>query len=158
MIPTEFLEKYDTGKLTMIQHILINRNNKVTYPSENKDLSSSEVENNKPVSQLTDKSQLNSLSLILKKIIYIQYSNIAKRDDVEKIQKIFKNNKWIAPGIECVKGKYTNIIKYFHDEDRDIANEANNLMGNTYKVIQISNPEYEKSVPKGQIEIWISNN
>ena len=158
LIPKEFLEKYDTSRLQLIQNILASKNKKAIYPNDSLEGNNQELKNIGPVSQVSDTTLSNSIGIILKKMLYIQYSNPDKFKEVEQIRQIFKDNKWLTPGMECVKGTYDNIIKYFHIEDREIANEANSLMGGKYRVIAIHNPKYENLVPKGQIEIWISNN
>jgi hypothetical protein len=97
---------------------------------------------------------LNLKSKQNNKTVFIQYSNKSIKEIAQNTQQIFNLNKWIAPGIDLVDTgtKFTNTIKYFHDEDRETANVANSLLDNKYKIIKASG-----TCPIGQIEIWISN-
>ncbi|MBC7450662.1 MAG: hypothetical protein H7259_04155 [Cytophagales bacterium] len=157
LIPNDFLAKYDSLRLKQIQNMLADKNKKTMYPSDSLTVNNATLLTVQPVSQAISEGQSKYLSIMLKKVIYIQYSNARNQQAVQHIQSVLKENKWTAPGIEYVKGNYANTIKYFHDEDREIANEANALLGNGYKVIKINNPAFEKSVPKGQVELWVGN-
>ena len=94
----------------------------------------------------------NTVALDLPKI-YIHYSNKNKIDKVSNLQKLFDNINWKAPGIEYKAFGCDNSIRYFNDEDRDLANKANNLLGNLYSIKKVN-----MIAPKRQIEIWINNN
>ncbi len=82
--------------------------------------------------------------------IYIQYCSEDQKSDALKLQQMFNTDLWKAPGIELVKEGCDNSIRYFNDEDRDLANRANTLLGSTYTIKRIKLP-----APKGQLEIWI---
>jgi len=158
LIPQAFLEKYDSIKYRVTMNTVAGTDKSSNLPDDSAKNTTSEVVQYAPVSQLTDTTQSNTISLLIKKMVYIQFSNDNDRKEVEGIQQKFISSKWIAPGIQQVSGSYTNMIKYFHDEDEDIANEANVLLGNKYKIIPSISPKYQKLVPKGQIEIWIADN
>ena len=85
--------------------------------------------------------------------IYIHFSNRSKIDMVNKFQKLFDNINWKAPGIEYKEIGCDNSIRYFNDEDRELANKANSLLGNIYSIKKVN-----MTAPKGQIELWINNN
>lgn len=86
-----------------------------------------------------------------KPTVYIQYCNQAKKDDILAMQQNFIAHAWIAPGIELVKGGCDNSIRYFHEEDKALALEANGLTGNTCTLTRSL-----LRAPKGQIEVWIN--
>ncbi len=83
-------------------------------------------------------------------IIYIQYCSEGKKSEALKMQQMFNTDLWKAPGIDLVEGGCDNSIRYFNDEDRDLANRANTLLGSNYTIKRINLP-----APKGQVEIWI---
>ena len=66
---------------------------------------------------------------------------------------MFDNVNWKAPGIEYKAVGCDNSIRYFNDEDRELANKANSLLGNLYNIKKIN-----MVAPKGQLEVWINNN
>ncbi len=155
LIPTRFLEQNDTLLLEEIKSKFTSNNNIVIVPTQVIKATDSMFKF-QPISQSIDTLKAKSISLILKKVAYIQYSNQNKKNDVLAIQTKFRSNDWIAPGIENVKGNYKNTIRYFHDEDKGLADKSNELLGNKYYSLRVYG--FEQKVPKGQIEIWINNN
>ncbi len=155
LIPRRFLEQNDTLVLKEIQSKLIGNNNKVVVPDQVIKATDS-LFKFAPISQSIDSIKAKSISVILKRVAYIQYSNRDKKNNIVEIQAKFKSNDWVAPGIENVKGVYKNTIRYFHEEDKTYANQANNLLENKFILLRVYN--FESKVPKGQIEIWINNN
>ena len=87
-----------------------------------------------------------------KPTLYIQYCDIGKKTLMLEIQKKFDQNSWNVPGIEHKSGGCDNSIRYFNDEDRDLANQANVLLNNKYNIRKIN-----LRAPKGQIELWAEN-
>lgn len=156
LIPQEFLARYDSARLKLVNNILAKKSKKTILPAENLAINDSNLRETEPISQISDATQSKMMSIILKKVAYIQYSNLEKQNEIKTIQKKLVDNKWIAPGIEYVKGNYSNTIKYFHDEDSEIAYEANKILDNKFDVIPITSSKMKKLAPKGQIEIWVS--
>jgi hypothetical protein len=87
-----------------------------------------------------------------KPTIYIQYCDKDKKNLMLEIQNKFSSNFWNAPGIEYLETGCDNSIRYFHDEDRALADEANNLLDNKFDIKR----SYIKA-PNGQIELWVEN-
>jgi hypothetical protein len=153
-IPRDFLIKYDTLKWNNIVSLYgVEKTNSV-YPKNN--VSNATISAQEPVSQVEDTLKSSLISSILKKIVYIQYAPTFDEKSAESIQQNFKNNQWAAPRIDKVKGSYNNIIKYFHPEDEGIALEANKLLDNKYQIVPSISLKYQRLVPKGQIEVWVS--
>ena len=84
--------------------------------------------------------------------LYIQYCNKEIKELMAEIQRRFEQNSWNAPGIEYIQNGCDNSIRYFHEEDRTLANQANILLGNKYNIKKSS-----LRAPKGQIELWAEN-
>lgn len=153
-IPRDFLYKYDVDKWNTIVGI---------YSKETKDKIPDKVVTNKtvaslePVSQVSDSLKSSLMTSILKKIAYIQYAGTEGKAKAETLQQSLKDGQWAVPKTEEIKGSYSNVIKYFHPEDRDYALEANRLMGDKFQIVPSLLPKYQKVVPIGQIEIWISD-
>lgn len=150
LIPKQFLEKNDTLTLNQLAYLLENKNKVSIYPTE---VVNSSIASAQPVSQIVNLEKSKSISLILKKVVYIQYSDKINNDEVNAIQKSLKDKGWISPRSEFVKGNYSNVIKYFHSEDRDLAYEIKNIIGDQFRIVQVR--KFENKVPKGQLEVWI---
>lgn len=153
-IPRDFLFKYDVEKWNSIVGI---------YSKETKDkIPKTEVTNKtvaklEPVSQVKDTLKSSLMTSILKKIAYIQYAGPEAKAKAETLQKSLKDSEWAVPKMEKIEGTYSDVIKYFHTEDRDYALEANRLFNDRFQIVPIIKPEYQKIVPKGQIEIWVGS-
>jgi len=128
----------------------------ITSPKKDS-LTSIELAAMKPIAQSNDAVEASVLSSFKKKIVYLQYSQRDQLESMKELQKAFISNKWIAPGVEFVSGKYSNLIKYFDPDDKQLADNAAVLAGKIFnkpfKIAPIFNNRY--NVPKGQIEIWV---
>ncbi|WP_395054477.1 hypothetical protein [Flavobacterium sp.] len=96
--------------------------------------------------------QNNFLSTYKNPTMYIQYSNKKNKKNVLSIQENFNLKKWNAPGIEFKENGCDNTIRYFNDEDREIANLANSLLNNKFLIRKVNGKS-----PLGQVELWINN-
>jgi hypothetical protein len=109
------------------------------------------------VQKIKDQSILNAAERPLvsdavpagKPTIYIQYCDSRNKALMISIQKTLLDNSWKAPGIELVRTGCDNTIRYFHDEDRELADQANSLLNNKYLIKKVS-----LRAPKGQLELW----
>jgi len=155
LIPQRFLEKNDTIALKNTQHELVNRNNKIILPL-NTIKASDSLFKYAPISQSIDPNKEKSIAMVVKKVCYIQYASASKREEIEELQNKIKENEWVVPGIEIVKGQYNNTIRYFHEEDQSLANSLNELLGYKFRILRVHN--FEKKVPHNQIEVWVNNN
>jgi hypothetical protein len=86
---------------------------------------------------------------VAKPTIFIQYCDSRNKSLMTTVQQTFMSNSWKAPGIELVNSGCDNTIRYFHDEDRVLADQANTLLNNKYVIKKVS-----LRAPKGQIELW----
>jgi hypothetical protein len=83
--------------------------------------------------------------------VYIQYCGDSKTEAAQKMRNELNSIGWSSPGIEKVKTGCDNSIRYFHDEDRVLAELLNQLIGNGLNVKRVN-----MRAPKAQIEIWIA--
>lgn len=153
-IPEKFLKDNDSLGFQKLGIDFTNQNKIAKLPEKIKPEDS--LSAFEPVSQPVKSIQARSINLIFKKIVYIQYSNLKNKDQALEIQQKFKLKEWVTPNIDNVPGVYKNTIRYFHNEDYSSAKEAQEVLGNKYKLLRVYN--FESKVPKGQIEVWINNN
>lgn len=154
-VPYDFLKRtYSKEEFQEFNRTILNTNETTNLPAVI--VTDTNFLAQTPIKTAINKDSKEIYSAILRKVVYIQYSNKANKKGVKAVQNILKNNLWIAPGIEFVAGTYSNRIKYFHEEDRDLANQINELLENKYVPLRIYN--FETRVPKGQLEVWINNN
>lgn len=152
LIPKQFLQKNDTVALNKLGYLLEDKNKTSNYPTT---AVTSPLASAPPVSQIVNLEKSKSISLVLNKVVYLQYSNGDKIDDVKLIQNNLKDKGWISPRSDLVKGTYSNVIKFFHSEDRDLAFEIKKTIGEQFRIVEVKN--FEKKVPVGQLEVWINN-
>jgi hypothetical protein len=160
-IPFKILNKYNKAEANIVltedgdnKRDASNSNLKEKGP-----LSDSAVTNLQPIIQSKNATEANVISSFNKKICYIQYNNSAGEDKIRDFQNALKTKEWVAPGIDYVAGNYNNIVKYFNDEDKTLAEKAATIakayFNNDFQVVAILSSKYK--VPKGQLEIWINN-
>jgi molybdopterin converting factor small subunit len=154
LIPKKFLQLNAKEVLKEIEIELSTKNNKIIIPTHViKEKDSLYIFN--PVSMPIDDIKAKAISLILKKVVFIQYSEKNNENEVTKIQNLLKKTGWLTPSIENVPGNFKNTIRYFHDEDRIYANELNQNLKKKYVLLRVYN--FESKVPNGQLEVWLNN-
>ena len=87
-----------------------------------------------------------------KPTLFIQYCDRRNQVAMMTIRSTFLDHAWNAPGIEFKERGCDNSIRYFHDEDRELADQANSLLGNKYIIKKVN-----LRAPKGQIELWAAD-
>jgi hypothetical protein len=160
-IPFKILNKYDTAEANIV--LTEDGNNKRDATNNNLKakgpLSDSAVTNLQPIIQSKNATEANVISSFNKKICYIQYNDSTNAAVIRNFQNTLKSKEWIAPGIDYVAGNYNNLVKYFNDEDKALAQRAAGLakasFNSNFQVVAILSSKFK--VPKGQIEIWINN-
>ena len=85
-----------------------------------------------------------------KPLIYIQYCNREQAPRMREIRTMFLDHSWNAPGIDLVEGGCDNTIRYFHDDDYELAQQANRLLEKKYVVRKVA-----LRAPRGQVELWV---
>ncbi|MCS3870841.1 heme/copper-type cytochrome/quinol oxidase subunit 2 [Chryseobacterium ginsenosidimutans] len=111
-------------------------------------------------------------------IVYIQYSKIENKKLIQNLNSEIKNeinneingkeykavgdSNYIfrAPGIENVPSFKVNEIRYFHTNDRGIAERLSGILKKRGIVLTPKKFDYKSfssAVPKGQLELWIDN-
>ncbi|MDP4271040.1 MAG: hypothetical protein Q8909_13080 [Bacteroidota bacterium] len=157
LIPIDFLQRYDTMRLMEIKKILANQRLQKRLAVSSEILNNMTLLSNPPIRNTRELSTNdNELSKVLNKVAYIQYSNLDKQDEALNIQKKLSENHWVVPDVDFVKGTYTHTIRYFHQNDKSLADELKKLLGKRYRIIYVKSSVYEEIVPNGQVEVWIS--
>jgi hypothetical protein len=160
-IPFKILNKYDKAEANIV--LTEDGNNKREASNntlkEKGPLNDLAVTNLQPIIQSKNATEANVISSFNKEICYIQYNDSTNAEKIRAFQTSLKSKDWIAPGIDYVAGNYNNIVKYFNDEDKDLAQRAADIakanFNSNFQVVPILSSKYK--VPKGQIEIWINN-
>lgn len=152
LIPKQFLQKNDSVALNKLGYLLEDKNKTVNYPST---AVTSPIASVPPVSQIVNLEKSKSISIVLNKVVYIQYSNKDKFQEVQLIQENLKEKGWISSRSDIVNGTYSNVIKFFHSEDRELAFEIRKIIGEHFRIVEVKN--FEEKVPIGQLEVWVNN-
>ena len=104
---------------------------------------------NQSILDAGEKPLVTNSGTATKPTIYIQYCDSRNKALMTTIRQNFLSNSWKAPGIELTKIGCDNTIRYFHDEDRELADQANLMLNNKYMIKKVG-----LRAPKGQIELW----
>lgn len=95
-------------------------------------------------------------------IVYIQYRSNSLYDSAKNLRKELQKATFNAPGIQQVNEQFSNEIRYFHNEDKDLAIRVKTLTDQffahqtptrTFKLVALTGTKFK--APKGQVEIWI---
>jgi hypothetical protein len=150
LIPNEFLKRYDSSRQQQIlKDMDISQKRKNLPQTVNND----SLLKIPPVQQAVH-NNTQMLTSLFSKTCYIQFANENLRNTALNVQQTLRTAKWYAPGIDKVEGNYTNTVKYFHQEDANLASALQNTLNlPDYALQYIKN--FEAKVPKGQLEIWI---
>jgi len=102
------------------------------------------------------------MAKVLSNLTLVQFRNEHSRSLFEEFRQVLNNNGLNAPGVDRVDASFTNSVRFFHEEDRALAER---VLDETKKFFQskqrsmnptiqnLSNSNF-KALP-GQIEIWI---
>ena len=115
------------------------------------------IANTQPVVEVSDAGKSKAITALFSKTCYIQYNNEENKQKAIDIQKRLKEAGWYAPGIDLVKGNYNSLVKYFHQEDSQLADRVVALAKDVGGIQPLAIKGYESKVPVGQLEIWIGN-
>ncbi len=102
------------------------------------------------------------IAKVLPNLVLIQFRDEQSRSTAEALSKELRDNDLIAPGVDHVEGEYTSSIRFFHEEDRALAERVAGITKkffssrniNVNPVIQSLSKSRQTGQP-GQIEIWI---
>lgn len=94
-------------------------------------------------------------------VVYIQFKSPQSRQLMERIRAVLKSNGFSAPGTEQIAGNYRSWVRYFHEEDRDLAERVAELVRTELKSAAPSdftaqgvfNQKFR--APRGQLELWL---
>lgn len=122
-------------------------------------VTASALDISKPIVQSKNATEANVISSFNKRLCYIQYNNKQNTEAVIAFQNDLKSKSWIAPGIDYVEGNYKNTVKYFNNEDKNLAERVAAIgkqnFNSDFRKVAILSSKYK--VPKGQIEVWVNN-
>lgn len=102
------------------------------------------------------------IAKVLPNLVLIQFRDNQSRSTAEALRKELTDNNLIAPGVDQIDAEFTSSIRFFHEEDRALAEKvaditkkfltSKNIAFNP--VIQSLSKSRQTGQP-GQIEIWI---
>jgi hypothetical protein len=102
------------------------------------------------------------MAKVLPNLILVQFRNEQSRAVFDELRQVLNRNGLIVPGPDRVDASFTSSIRFFHEEDRALAERVFDETKKFFQARQISvNPtmqNFSKSNFKalsGQIEIWI---
>lgn len=98
-----------------------------------------------------DRPLISSSGLGYRPTVYIQFCGDHRKGDAEKMRTQMNEMGWTAPGIEKLSSGCDNTIRYFHDEDKVLAELLNQLLDSTFTVKRV-----RMTAPKAQVEVWIA--
>ncbi len=111
-----------------------------------------------PKAKSASPTQLENTIKQSKKLLYTIFIQYGQDEDLAKnIRGSLKKNGYTVPSVELVNMDYSPCIKYFHDEDRDKAEELQNYVHDNFKtdLMVIYNRHLNSQAPQGQIEVWL---
>jgi len=106
-------------------------------------------------------AQAQLISRVYKNVIYIQFRGEKNKFIIEELR-LKLNKEGYAPGVELVDKDYPNSIRYFHQEDRGLAEQVASIARSFLKEkkYEINLTPQDLSgkfkIPKGQVEVWIN--
>jgi 5-carboxymethyl-2-hydroxymuconate isomerase len=100
---------------------------------------------------------------VFSNVVYIQFMHENERQLASQLRAELNAADMHAPGIELKQGNYKNWVRYFHADDRALAEtvaaQAARLASKpghavTFRVQDLSAKSFR--APKGQVEVWIN--
>jgi hypothetical protein len=104
------------------------------------------------------------LAPLSSRVVYIQFQGTIQRAVMEKLRQRFSQTGLAAPGVERIATPFTSSVRYFHPDDRALADSAAALTRAFLRDERVNVPEVPVQdlsarrlrVPRGQIEVWVS--
>ena len=93
-------------------------------------------------------------------MVYIQFRGSVSREKINQLRQQFINNGYKAPGVERIDGNFKNWVRYFHPEDKELAESvaalAKKFFDNKieFRLQDLSGRGHNAQV--GQVELWVS--
>ena len=95
-------------------------------------------------------------------LIYLHDKSSIGRGLSSRVRERLEKSGYNVAGIQKVSGEFPSAVKYFHESDRNIAQEIKSIMMNLIKDSKIDleeidlQPLLKYPAPKRHVEIWIS--
>lgn len=103
------------------------------------------------------------LARALSNLVYIQYGGTAKKEPIEELRNLMKQKGFNSPGVEKVNSNFKNWVRYFHPEDKTLADSIKKISENFFlsknQQLHFVTQDLSKlgsNIPPGQLELWIS--
>lgn len=99
---------------------------------------------------------------VFETIIYIQFRGDKAAQKIEGLRTEFLDNGYHAPGVERKEGSFKNSVRYYHPEDKELAEKVARTAKEFYedkfefRLQDLSGRGYNAQV--GQIEVWVNLN
>lgn len=109
--------------------------------------------------------QARLLARAFPNLIYIQFHGEGNRKLAEGLQVQLQKEGFYAPGVEQVDQSYPNGVRFFHVEDRKLAQKVVDIAesfldeqgkSRKFQLKDFSRSEFAARVPRGQVEVWIN--
>lgn len=108
-------------------------------------------------------AQQQFIARVLPNRVYIQFNAEEGRELVERLQLYLQDAGLNAPGVERVKGDYANGVRYFHEQDRALAERVAALttaffekQGHPLRVPPVDYTGAAVEGAAGQVEVWLN--
>ncbi|MFM9944714.1 MAG: hypothetical protein ACKVQB_05720 [Bacteroidia bacterium] len=86
----------------------------------------------------------------LKPRVYVQYQGEMEQEKNRVFAILKEKNKYKLPAPEMIDLSYEKEIRFFNEDDEDLANDLLKLLGREYTIVNI-----ESTSPLNQLEVWI---
>lgn len=126
---------------------------------------SAAVPSSQPSQKATELPSSKFISRVLQNIVYIQIRNNAYREQIKRLQDELQFAGFTVPGIEQVESDFRNSIRYFHEENRSMAERIKQIAVDFFQdegiyldisIQNLSNTEMSRRTSPGRVEIWIN--
>jgi hypothetical protein len=105
------------------------------------------------------------IARVLSNVVYVQFKSNDYRDQISRLQAALNNAGIAAPGIEQVDAEFGNSIRYFHEQDRELAERVKKITVDFFQdegvylnveIQNLSNTKLSATTSPGRVEVWIN--
>ncbi|MBN1352851.1 hypothetical protein JXJ21_25910 [candidate division KSB1 bacterium] len=97
--------------------------------------------------------------------VYIHFRHEANRSLIAQLQKEFQNKGFIAPGIEFIDLDFNNYVKYYYEDDRNLAENVASIATQFFSarnipikfiVQNLTRSKLKERAARKMVELWIN--